>query len=136
MSFSEIDQRWVRAKPMTVTAAVSALSAESGRDENPCRRALRELLLISSVPERERTSIPSASDNSFFAFKLHQFISGAGHAYATIEPPGTRKVTVEGQQFLPGHPDKRLYAVHDALAEAAAKGRPYVSRLGPPRRAT
>lgn len=58
-----------------------------------------------------RTSDPSATDNSFFAFKLHQFISGAGHAYATIERPGTRKVTVEGQQFLPGHPDKRLYAL-------------------------
>ena len=112
VSFSEIDQRWVRAKPMTVTEAVSALSAESGREAIACRRALRDLLLISSVPERVRTSDSSASDNSFFAFKLHQFISGAGHAYATIEQPGTRKVTVEGQQFLPGHPDKRLYAVH------------------------
>ncbi len=49
---------------------------------------------------------------SFFAFKLHQFISGAGHAYATLEPAGQRTVTVDGQQFLPEHPDKRLYPVH------------------------
>ena len=49
---------------------------------------------------------------SFFAFKLHQFISGAGHAFATLEAPGRRVVTVEGQQFLPGDPEKRLYAVH------------------------
>ena len=31
ISFSEVDQRWVRAKPMTVTDAVSRLSAEAGR---------------------------------------------------------------------------------------------------------
>ena len=112
ISFSEVDQRWVRAKPRTVTEAVDNLSDESGRSANDCRRVLRDLLLVSSVPERERTSNPDASERSFFAFKLHQFISGAGHAYATIEPPGTRKLTVDGQQFLPGHADKRLYAVH------------------------
>ena len=97
---------------MTVTEAVAELSAESGRPAAACRRALRDLLLVSNVPERVRTSNPSASGKSFFAFKLHQFISGAGHGYATIEPPGTRTVTVDGQQFLPDHPDKRLYAVH------------------------
>ena len=112
ISFSENDQRWVRAKPMTVTEAEARLSEESGRPPAACRNALRDLLLVSSVPERARTSNPGACEKSFFAFKLHQFISGAGHAYATVEPPGTRKVTVDGQQFLPGHADKRLYAVH------------------------
>ena len=112
ISFSEIDQRWVRAKPMTVTEAVAELSLESGQPEAVCRRVLRDLLLVSSIPERERTSNADASEEGFFAFKLHQFISGAGHAYATVEPPGERKVTVEGQQFLPGNAEKRLYAVH------------------------
>ena len=112
ISFSEVDQHWIRAKPMTVTGAVAKLSQESGRPRAACRRALRNLLLVSSVPERTRTSDPRGSEKSFFAFKLHQFISGAGHAYATIDPPGIRKVTVDGQQFLPGHVEKRLYAVH------------------------
>ena len=112
ISFSEVDQRWVRAKPMTVTEAVDRLVEESGRPVAACRNALRDLLLVSSIPERERTSNPGAGEKSFFAFKLHQFVSGAGHAYATIEPPGTRTVTVDGQQFLPGHAEKRLYAVH------------------------
>ena len=112
ISFSDDDQRWVRAKPMTVTEAVTRLSEESGRPSDTCGRALRDLLLVSSVPERARTSDPRGSEKSFFAFKLHQFISGAGHAYATVEPPGTRTVTVDGQQFLPGHADKRLYPVH------------------------
>ena len=136
ISFSDVDQRWVRARPLTVTEAVEALSAESGRPASACRGALRDLLLVSSVPGRARTADPDASERSFFAFKLHQFISGAGHAYATIERPGDRRVTADGQQFLPdararfgeeamgevdaraapGHPspsaEKRLYAVH------------------------
>ena len=112
ISFAEVDQRWVRAKPMTVTEAVDQLAAESGRSKAACGKALRDLLLVSSVPERERTGDPSARENSFYSFKLHQFISGAGHAYLTIEPAGTRTVTVDGQQFLPGQEEKRLYSVH------------------------
>ena len=110
--FADADQRWVRAKPMTVTEAVDKLATESGRPGAACGKALRDLLLVSSVPERQRTGNPSASESSFYSFKLHQFISGAGHAYVTIERPGTRTVTVDGQQFLPGQEEKRLYAVH------------------------
>jgi hypothetical protein len=95
-----------------VTEAVGALAIDSGKDEVACRKALQTLLLVASIPESERTQAATASDRSFFAFKLHQFISGAGHAYATLEPPGRRVVTVDGQQFLPGDPEKRLYAVH------------------------
>ncbi|MEZ4321154.1 MAG: DEAD/DEAH box helicase [Myxococcota bacterium] len=112
VTFSDVDQRWIRARPMTVTEAVGALAADSGRPEEACRSALRDYLLLSSVPERDRTGVEDASERSFFAFKLHQFISGAGHAFATLEAPGQRTVTVDGQQFLPGHPDKRLYPVH------------------------
>ena len=102
---------WHRAPPLTVTEACRLLSADAGRDIAACNRALRELLLVSSMPERER--VPgSTKEQSFFAFKLHQFISGAGHAFATLERPGPRRVTVEGQQFYPGAPEKRLYATH------------------------
>ncbi len=112
VAWSEVDQRWVRARPLTVEEAARALSEDSGRTVDACRSALRTLLLVSSIPERERTGSPDASARSFFAFKLHQFISGAGHAYATLEAPGQRTVTVDGQQFLPGEPNKRLYPVH------------------------
>ena len=112
VTFSEVDQRWVRARPMTVTEAVSALASASGRSEAACRAALRDLLLISSVPEKDRTHDEQSSARSFFAFKLHQFISGAGHAYTTLEPAGQRSVTVDGQQFLPSQHEKRLYPVH------------------------
>jgi hypothetical protein len=112
VTFSIESQRWERARPMTVTEAVSKLAQDSGRPESVCRAALRALLLISSMSEQERINADSKSTRSFFAFKLHQFISGAGHAYATLEPAGQRVVTVDGQQFLPGNPDKRLYPVH------------------------
>lgn len=112
VTWSEIDQRWVRARPMSLDEASLALAVDAARTEDACRDALRALLLAANLPERDRTGNSRASAASFFPFKLHQFVSGAGHAYATLEPPGERTVTIEGQKFLPGHPDKRLYPVH------------------------
>jgi superfamily II DNA/RNA helicase len=112
IEWSDLDQRWGRAQPQTITEAVAKLSVAADRAPEACHHALRELLLLSSIPETERTGDTEANPRSFFAFKLHQFISGAGHAFATLEVPGRRTVTVEGQKFLPGAPEKRLYAVH------------------------
>ena len=47
-------------------------------------KALRTLLFVSSLPESDRTGNGAASYRSFFAFKLHQFISGAGHAFSKL----------------------------------------------------
>jgi hypothetical protein len=112
LAWSDVDQRWGRAKPLSVAEAAKALSEDSGRDVSKCRDALRDMLMQSSMSEQDRTGSSDASSKSFFAFKLHQFISGAGHAYSTLEPAGKRKVTVDGQQYLPGDPNKRLYSVH------------------------
>lgn len=109
---TDANPAWHRARPRMLDEAARELAVEAGRDEQLCKDALRTLLLVSSLPEADRTGNESASHRSFFAFKLHQFISGAGHAFATFEHPGKRTVTVEGQQYLPGDPDKRLYPVH------------------------
>jgi len=109
---SDANPAWHRALPRTLDVAAAELSAESGRDTKACDAALRRLLLVSSRSEHDRTDREGASDRSFFAFKLHQFISGAGHAFATLEPAGQRTITVDGQQYLPGAPEKRLYPVH------------------------
>ena len=111
-TWSDRDQRLERARPMTVSEAVQQLSESAARPPLACRKALRELLLVSSTSEKERTGDDGGNPKSLFAFKLHQFFSGAQHAYCTLDAPGQRRVTVEGQQFLPGDPDKRLYAVH------------------------
>lgn len=101
---------WVRARPLTLTEAVERLSEQSQRSKEKCKTALLDLLLISNQPEDVR--IGSGSGKPFFAFKLHQFISGAGNAYATLEAIGSRRVTIDPQQFLPGTKDTRLYPTH------------------------
>ncbi|MBZ4372325.1 DEAD/DEAH box helicase [Corallococcus sp. AS-1-6] len=106
------DQTWRRARPLSVSAAVQLLAQESGCPESLCRERLRHFLLLSSQPEKDRRGDKTGATNPFFAFKLHQFISGASNAYATLEPPGARAVTVDAQKFLPGAEQKRLYAVH------------------------
>ena len=111
MNSTEAMPAWHRAPPLTVTVAREQLAADSGRSVEACERALRQFLLVTSQPESMRVE-GSTNERSFFAFRLHQFISGAGHAFATLEPPGRRTITVEGQQFLPEAPDKRLYATH------------------------
>lgn len=111
MHSTEAIPAWHRAPPLTLTEARKQLAVDAGRPEEACGEALRKMLLVSSLPESVRAP-GSENERSFFAFRLHQFISGAGHAYATLEPPGQRTITVEGQQFLPQAPEKRLYSVH------------------------
>ena len=103
-------EKWVRAKPQTVADATRMLAMDSGCDESDCGSALRQILLLAAMTERQRTG--TGSDKAFFAFRLHQFISGAGVAYTTLDPCGSRPVELEGQQFLPGSESKRLYAAY------------------------
>lgn len=110
ISFDKDDHQFVRARPSTLTEAVARLSEQSGRPREVCEAALRHLLLVSSTSEEARTG--KGSTRSFFGFKLHQFLSGAGQAFATLEPAGTRVVTVDEQLFLPAAPHKRLYSLH------------------------
>lgn len=100
--------KWFRALPRTMAEATRILAQESGRGEDVAGRALRELLLLAATPENKRGK-GTGSDKAFFAFRLHQFISGAGVVYTTLDGCGTRPVELEGQQFLPGSETKRLY---------------------------
>ena len=45
----------------------------------------------------------------FFAFRLHQFVSGAWNVYTTLEEKDTRFVTLDGQQFKPGDRGRNLF---------------------------
>lgn len=104
--------KWVRARPQTLQTATQWLSEDSGIPADQCADVLRQFLLITSMAESDRQDGHNSGKRGFFAFKLHQFISGAGTAYATIDPPGHRTLTVNAQQFLPEQPEKRLYPVH------------------------
>ncbi|MCW5657110.1 MAG: DEAD/DEAH box helicase [Burkholderiaceae bacterium] len=107
-----VDNRWVRARPRRLRTATEELARDSGATLERCEEVLREFLMLSSLAESDRASGRSSGARGFFAFKLHQFVSGAGSAYCTLDAPGRRVVTVNAQQFLPGDESKRLYPTH------------------------
>jgi Lhr-like helicase len=95
-----------RRKPMTLEEAAKQLAEESGVDQDRCRAQLRNLLICMSLPAEQRGS---QGTRAFLAFKLHRFISGARNVYSTLHPQ-RRTVTLDGQLFLPGDEDARLYS--------------------------
>src|SRR5262249_24844733 len=107
---SDTDPKLVRARPRTLRQAALELKQAAGIDEDTAREALQQFLAIASRSEHERRG--SGSTRPFFAFKLHQFLSGAGRAFATLEHVGPRLVALDAQEFAPGRLERtRLYAV-------------------------
>lgn len=94
-----------RAKPKTLDSAADLLATASGLPKAQCSEYLQAFLL-------KAYSITDASGKSLFAFKLHQFISGGGKVFTTLEAPGVRAVTLDGQQFVSGDRNRSLYHVH------------------------
>jgi hypothetical protein len=97
-----------RRLPITLADAGLLLSEAASRPKDGCEAAIRAMLILAGTPETDRGG---TSDRAFLAFKLHRFLSGAGHAHATLREPARRKVTVEGQLFHPEDPEARLYPV-------------------------
>ena len=93
----EDGQRLSRRQPITVAEAAKRLAEQTGCDEARCRSQLQSFLILASRPAQERGG---SGDRAFMAFKLHRFISGAGHVYATLRSTGQRRVTLEGQTYV------------------------------------
>jgi len=111
LGLKEVNRKPLRASPKSLKDAAKILSEDSAQSLDVCERALRNSLLAFSLPEKDR-GYAGGDDEPLFAFKLHQFISGAGRLYSTLDTAGSRTVTFEGQIFDPDHPEKRLYATH------------------------
>jgi Lhr-like helicase len=111
LGLADVHKKPRRAKPQSLLAAAEILSHDSGVDPQSCAAALQNALLAFSQPESER-GVPGGGSEPQFAFKLHQFFSGAGRLYTTLDPAGERTVTFDGQIFDPQHPAKRLYSTH------------------------
>ena len=92
------------SRPLTVVEASTKLAAASGLKADACRDYLARFLLAAYQSRGD-------SGQSFFAFRLHQFISGAWNAYSTLEAPGERYLTLEGQQFKPGDRERPLFSL-------------------------
>ena len=88
-------------------------SRDAERPVEACSAALRAFLLEASRPEEKR--IASGVKEAFFAFKLHQFLAGAGRAYTTLDPPGSRRVVMDGQVFDPADGNVHLCYVGTLL---------------------
>jgi len=94
-----------RKKPIPFENAVTLLSQDSGVDVETCRSGLETFLTRVSLPETERGG---SGTGAFLAFKLHQFISGAGEIFTTLTGK-PRNVLFEGQLEDPSAPGHRLY---------------------------
>src|SRR5690606_17708008 len=46
--------KWVRARPRTLAEAASQLAEDSGRAQDACEEAIKMLLLVAAMPERDR----------------------------------------------------------------------------------
>ncbi len=90
------------SRPLTILEASDRLAKDSDLDAKRCQDYLTNFLLTAHRSRNER-------NQSFFAFRLHQFISGAWNVYSTLEAPGERYLTLHGQQFKPGDRNRPLY---------------------------
>ena len=97
--------KYVRiSQPLTVLEASERLADASNLELEDCRQYLAAFLLAAYQSRNE-------SDQSFFAFRLHQFISGAWNAYSSLDEPNERYITLQGQQFKPGDRDRPLFTL-------------------------
>jgi len=100
-----VDGKLIRvSRPLSVNAAAVKLSESTGLRVDTCMQYLREYLLRASRSQNER-------GRNLFAFRLHQFISGAWSVFTSLEPPGDRHLTLSGQRFVPddGERKRRLF---------------------------
>ena len=91
-------------EPRTILQASEKLASESGLNVEICRKYLAEFLLT-AYHCRDKNG------RNFYAFRLHQFISGAWNVYATLESPGERYLTLNGQQYKPGDRNRPMYTL-------------------------
>ncbi len=92
------------SSPLSIHEASECLGEYVDLDSEICEKYLTDFLLMAHQCKNEKGL-------SFFAFRLHQFISRAWSVYTTLDPPGKRYVTLEGQQFKPGDRTRPLYVV-------------------------
>jgi superfamily II DNA/RNA helicase len=97
--------KWRRARPIKLQEAAQRLASDSGVDSERCLTYLQEFLLAAY-------RVTDNNDRSLFAFKLHQFISGGGKVFSSLEESGSRVLTLEGQRYVSGDRSRKLYSVH------------------------
>ena len=90
----EPDGHLRRKTPVSLFEGAQKLSELTGIEVQYCQERLREFFLLG-------TQLKTIEGNSFFAFKLHQFIGQGRTVYATLQSQSKRFLTLEGQYFAP-----------------------------------
>jgi len=116
-----------RARPLTLKKAIEKLSQDGNVTEDEAQAALKNFLLASNQVRTPQNKQP-------FAFKLHQFISGPGKVYVTLERANQRLITLDGQRFAPGRQQEGalLYSAH-FCRDCGQEYHPVWDESGPPR---
>jgi hypothetical protein len=96
-----------RAKPLTLSEAAERLGKDAGVEMSEAKSAMQAFLTAAHELQTPQGQSP-------FAFKLHQFISGPGKVYTTLEPQNQRHITLDAQRFAPGRQGEavHLYTTH------------------------
>jgi ATP-dependent helicase YprA (DUF1998 family) len=94
------------SRPRTVNEAVDLLSEASGVDWATVNSYLAAFMMMA---HRTHVDPDDPSSKRFFAFRLHQFVSAAENVFTTLEPRDYREVTLDGQQYVPGNRNRRLF---------------------------
>ena len=105
LGLTKEEGRWTRSKPRNLQWAAKRLSEDSGVEESLCENYLREFLLTAYKAKDDK-------GKPLFAFRLHQFISGASNVFSTLMPEGDRNLDLSGQQYLPGDRSKKFFSLH------------------------
>ena len=91
-----ITRERTRAVPLSVQEVINKLSTSANVSLEIAEKAIKNFLSQFGTS----SSVKMPNDRSPFAFKLHQFISGPGKVYTTLEAPGKRVVTLDGQTYV------------------------------------
>jgi hypothetical protein len=96
-----------RAKPISLSAAAELLAPDAGISVGAAKDVLARFLIAAQ-------EVKGTDGRALFAFKLHQFISGAGKVLCTLEPATKRLITLDSQRFAPNRQEQGvfLYPTH------------------------
>lgn len=95
--------RLERKPPVTLRQAAEDLAVETGVAVDRCQDRLQQVLLAGY------RIVDPDTDRRVFAFRLHQFVSRGDTVYSSLGRPEHRHLAMEGQVFVPGGRDRRLY---------------------------
>ncbi len=96
------DGRPERARPLSLSDASTRLANDAGVSPELAKSSLAGFLIAAQ-------DVKNSAGGSLFAFKLHQFISGAGKVLCTLEEPGKRLVSLDAQRFAPNRQDQQVF---------------------------